>query len=290
MKIFFRNMAEHSTYISETKEFEGLRKSGEVFPVQLTHSLFKISNQEFYITATIRDVTITKRYELIKERMEHVARHDLKNKLVVISLTANRLNNILKKHQVPKSLDYMKIIKSESEEVLTLIESSRELMLLESGQYPRDDAAVDMVKIVLTIQERMQSLAASRNVTIKFENWTQMQVINVMADQALVIRSFENLVKNAIEAENPFGNIRLVLLQNKTGFADFEIHNGGNPIPEAIQKVLFQPYVTHGKQSGSGLGLYIAKLIIEKIHGWQLTFESNREKGTVFRIVAETLT
>ena len=281
---FFRNIEKHSTYISEIKEFEGLRKSGEIFPVQLTHSLYKINNQEFYITATIRDATITKRYELMKERMEQIARHDLKNKLVVISLAANRLNKSLKRHQVPKSSDYIEIIKSESEEMLTLIESSRELMLLESGEYPRQDAPVDMVKLVLTIQERMQPLALSRDITIKFENRTQKHTINVMADQALVKRSLENLVKNAIEAENPSGEIRLVLLQNETGFTVFEVHNSGSPIPETIQKVLFHPYVTHGKKSGSGLGLYIAKLIIEKIHGWQLTFESNSEKGTVFRI------
>ncbi len=40
---FFRNIAKHSNYISETKNFEGLRKNGEIFPVQLTHSLFKMS-------------------------------------------------------------------------------------------------------------------------------------------------------------------------------------------------------------------------------------------------------
>lgn len=281
---FFTNMSEHSTYISETKEFEGLRKNGEIFPVQLTHSLFKISNQEFYITATIRDATIIKHYELMKERLEHTARHDLKNKLIVISLAANRLNKILTRHQVPKCSEYMRIIQSESEEVLALIESSRDLMLLESGRYPRQDVSVDMVKIVLTIQERMQSLALSRDITIKFENHTPRRSINVMADPALVKRSLENLVKNAIEAENPSGEIRLILLQNEAGVAFLEIHNGGNPIPEAIQKVLFQPYVTHGKKSGSGLGLYIAKLIIEKVHGWQLTFASESGKDTVFRI------
>ncbi len=286
---FFRNIAEHSTYISGTKEFEGLRKSGEIFPVQLTHSLFKISNEEFYITATIRDATITKQYEIMKERMEHISRHDLKNKLIVISLTANRLNKLLKKYQVPKSLNYLEIMKSESEEVLALIESSRELMLLESGQYQRNDVTVDMVKLMVTIQDRMQPLATSKDVTIKFENQTLKHTVNIMAEEALVIRSLENLVKNAIEAENPSGEIRMVLSQDKTGFAVLEIRNGGNPIPDAIQKNLFQPYVTHGKKSGSGLGLYITKLIIEKIHGWQLTFESNSEKGTVFRIVVKTL-
>ena len=81
----------------------------------------------------------------------------------------------------------MKIIQSESEGVLTLLESSRELMLLESGQYPQQDAAVDMVKIVLTIQGRIQSLALYGDVTIKFENRVQKHTINVIADQAIAM-------------------------------------------------------------------------------------------------------
>lgn len=286
---FVRNIADRSTYVSETKEFEGLRKSGEIFPIQLTHSLYKISNQEFYITATIRDITILKRYELVRERMEHITRHDLKNKLVIIGMASKRLASVLKRHQVPESLDYMKIIQSESEDSLTLLESSRELMLLESGEYPRKDVTVDLAEIVVTKCEQMQPLASSREITIKFKNLIQEKNISLMADRALVERALENLIKNAIEAENPSGEVQLILLQNEAGFVVLEIHNGGRAIPEEIQRVLFQPYVTHGKKSGSGLGLYTVKLIIEEVHGWQLNFESSSEKGTIFRIVFGTL-
>jgi PAS domain S-box-containing protein len=287
---FVRNIADRSTYVSDTKEFEGLRKGGEIFPIQLTHSLYKISNQEFYITATIRDITILKRYELVRKRMEHITRHDLKNKLIIIDMAVKRLASVLIQHQVPESLDYMKIIQSESEDSLTLLGSSRELMLLESGEYARKDVTVDLVEMVLTKRDQMQPLASSREVTIKFENSIQDQRISLMADRALVERALENLIKNAIEAENPSGEVQLLLLQNEAGFGVLEIHNSGRPIPEEIQKVLFQPYVTHGKKSGSGLGLYTAKLILEKVHGWQLTFESHSDKGTVFRIVFGSLT
>lgn len=287
---FVKNIADRSTYVSETKEFEGLRKSGEIFPIQLTHSLYKISNREFYITATIRDITILRRYELVRERMEHISRHDLKNKLVIIAMAAKRVASVLKQSQVPESLDYMKIIQSESEDSLILLESYRELMLLESGEYPRKDETMDLVQVVVTKCEQMQPLAMSREVTINFKNRTQKQSINLIADRALVERALENLIKNAIEAENPSGEVRLILLQNKEGFAVLEIHNGGEPIPEEVQRVLFQPYVTHGKKSGSGLGLYTVKLILEKVHNWQLNFESSCDKGTVFRIVFGPLT
>lgn len=251
----------------------------------MTHSLYKISNEEFYITAIMRDITIRKRYELMKERMEHITRHDLKNKLVIIGMAAKRLASVLKRHPLPEGLDYMKIVQSESEDSQTLLESSRELMLLESGEYPRKDVTVDLVEMAATKREHMQPLALSKQVTIEFKNRTRNRRINLMADRALVERALENLIKNAIEAENPSGEVRLTLLQNEAGTPVLEIHNGGNPIPEEIQKVLFHPYVTHGKKSGSGLGLYTTRLILEKVHGWQLVFESSADKGTVFKIV-----
>ncbi len=282
---FVKDIANRSTYISEPKEFEGLRKSGEIFPIQLTHALYKISNEKFYITAIIRDITILKRYELAKKRMEHINRHDLKNKLIIISMAAKRLASDLKRYQIPDSLDYMKIIQSQSEDSLTLLESSRELMLLESGEYSRKDETVDLVDIVVTKRDQMMPLASSKEVTIRFDNLIQEKGAHLIADRALVERALENLIKNAIEAEIPSGEVRLRLLQNEAGIAILEIHNGGTPIPEEIQYVLFHPYVTQGKSSGTGLGLYTAKLILEKIHGWQLDFESNNDKGTVFRIV-----
>ena len=282
---FLRNIADRSTYVSRIKYYEGLRKSGEIFPIQLVHSLYKVNNQKFYITATIRDITILKRYELMRERMDHITRHDLKNKLVIIDMTSKRLSSVLKRHQIPESSSHVKTIQSASEDSLTLLESSRELMLLESGEYLRKDVSVDLVEIVETKRNQMQPMALSSKVEIKFENRIQEHHIKLVADLALLERALENLIKNAIEATNPPGEVQLVLLKNKAGFIVLEIRNGGRPIPVEVQRVLFQPYVTHDKKSGSGLGLYTVKLILEKVHGWQINFESSSDKGTVFRII-----
>jgi PAS domain S-box-containing protein len=287
---FMENVAARSTYVSETKEFEVLRKNGEIFPIQLTHSLYKISDREFYITAIIRDITIRKHYQLMRERMEHVTRHDLKNKLVIIGMAATRLASVLRQHPIPKGLDYMKIIESASADSQALLESSRELMLLETGEYPRKDVPIDLVEMAATKQKQMEPLATSRDVRIIFRNRIQEQGVNLTGDRALLERALENLIKNAIEAENPSGEVQLTLQQNEAGTPVLEIRNGGNPIPEEIQAVLFQPYVTHGKKQGSGLGLYTARLILEKVHGWHLVFESNAEEGTVFRIIFGPLT
>ena len=65
--------------------------------------------------------------------------------------------------------------------------------------------------------------------------------LNITADRALVERALENLIKNAIDAENPSGEVQLILLQNEAGFAVLEIHNGGRAIPEEIQRARVLP-------------------------------------------------
>jgi signal transduction histidine kinase len=200
-------------------------------------------------------------------------------------MATKRLASVLKQHQVPESLDYMTILQSESEDSLALLESTRELMLLESGEYTRRDVSFDLVEMVATTLGQMQLFATSKGVTITFDNLLANGSMSLVADRALVERALENLIKNAVEASNPGGEVRLVLLQDKRKYVVLEVHNGGEPIPEKIQRVLFQPYVTYGKESGSGLGLYAAKLILERVHGWQLDFESTTDRGTIFRIL-----
>ncbi|MBF0497739.1 MAG: ATP-binding protein, partial [Deltaproteobacteria bacterium] len=102
-------------------------------------------------------------------------------------------------------------------------------------------------------------------------------------DRQLMERVLENLVKNAIEAEDTGGQVRLALELSDKGALALEVRNGGKPIPLKVQSEIFQPYVTHGKKGGTGLGLYSAKLILEKVHGWKLSYRSD-QAGTVFRI------
>ena len=112
-------------------------------------------------------------------------------------------------------------------------------MQLKFGEYPRKDVTVDLVEMVLTRREQMQPLVLSGEVTITFKNQIQKQSINLMADRALVERALENLIKNAIEAENPSGEVRLILLQNEAGLAVLEIHNGGGAVHYRYRETLY---------------------------------------------------
>ncbi len=278
--LFVRNINTRESYTSDIKEFEALRKDGEIFPIELTHSLLKLSNDQYFITAIVRDISMRKRYELMRNRLEHITRHDLKNKLVIISLAARRLSTALEKDQTAQLEKYVDIVRDESEGLIALLDSTRELILLETGEYRRKDETIDLPGLIRTKTEQMTPLANTKDVGLVFHNRV-VHALPLQADRQLLERALENLLKNAVEAEEPRHAVEVILRQNERGTPVLEIRNGGKAIPEEIQRELFSPYVTRGKKGGTGLGLYATKLIVETIHNWKLSFQSSPQE-TVF--------
>jgi two-component sensor histidine kinase len=95
----------------------------------------------------------------------------------------------------------------------------------------------------------------------------------------------ENLCKNAIDAMSGEGKITITLKEGKYGDALIDITDNGKGIPSGKIKQIFQPGFST-KKRGWGLGLTLAKRIIENYHnGKILVKESTVNKGTTFRII-----
>ncbi|HZL44930.1 MAG TPA: ATP-binding protein [Opitutaceae bacterium] len=103
-------------------------------------------------------------------------------------------------------------------------------------------------------------------------------------DHDRMIRVLQNLLSNAIEAlgTDPKGLIVLAARRRRDG-CELTVRDNGPGIPKVIWSALFQPFTSHGKPGGTGLGVAIAKGIVEA-HGGEITFESKKGAGTTFRI------
>ena len=93
----------------------------------------------------------------------------------------------------------------------------------------------------------------------------------------------ENLCKNAVDAMEGKGSITF-LLQNKGDQVIIDVKDTGKGIPIYLQKTVFNPGYTTRKR-GWGLGLSLAKRIIESYHNGQIFVATSEPgKGTTFRI------
>jgi len=96
-------------------------------------------------------------------------------------------------------------------------------------------------------------------------------------------RVIANLVLNACEAvDADSGQIVITTTGNRDSL-HVDVWDNGPGIPETIQDSVFQSFVSYGKAEGSGLGLTIAKKIVED-HGGMIHLDERCETGTLFKI------
>ncbi|MFT5958246.1 MAG: two-component system nitrogen regulation sensor histidine kinase NtrY, partial [Flavobacteriales bacterium] len=122
----------------------------------------------------------------------------------------------------------------------------------------------------------------SGGVEITYDNHIEGAAL-VYADKDQMIRVFNNLVKNAIQAipKEANGAIQIRLkMQGEEVIA--EVCDNGSGIPEEMRSKIFEPNFTT-KSTGTGLGLAMVQNIINQANG-EISFATSENKGTCFKI------
>ncbi|HEY1262366.1 MAG TPA: ATP-binding protein [Terriglobales bacterium] len=96
-------------------------------------------------------------------------------------------------------------------------------------------------------------------------------------------RALLNLVLNACEAIKPAAGHIAVEMHEIPGGVEIRVRDDGRGIPPEIRERLFEPFVSFGKENGTGLGLTVVQKIAQD-HGGDVTLENTSERGTVFRL------
>ncbi len=97
-------------------------------------------------------------------------------------------------------------------------------------------------------------------------------------------RVFYNLLLNGCQAAQVCGGHVGITVADGNGNLDIHISDDGPGVESSIRDKLFQPFVSHGKENGTGLGLTIAQKIVQD-HNGSLELESSMPGRTVMRIV-----
>ena len=123
---------------------------------------------------------------------------------------------------------------------------------------------------------------------VSFEFQAPDQVIMANINLQLYSWVIEKLVKNAVDAMEGKGAIKIVLKQQKEQVY-LQVSDTGKGIPKALQYKIFSPGFTT-KKRGWGLGLSLAKRIIEDYHSGKIgVLKSEIGKGTTFQIILNKL-
>jgi signal transduction histidine kinase len=143
--------------------------------------------------------------------------------------------------------------------------------------------ACDLRELVGRVVDRMDD-ARARRITIEADDASPYLVLG---DASQLERAIANLLTNALKysADNAPVNARLV---RGASNVELDVTDRGIGIPPESVKLLFERYyrTTAGKghASGLGLGLYIARLIVEA-HGGRIDVSSEVGQGSTFKLI-----
>ena len=140
----------------------------------------------------------------------------------------------------------------------------------------------DIVPVIQNAVSYMRARTSSR-VKIDDSSLAGIQRI-VMLNAPLIQWVIENLLKNAVDAISGDGQITLQLHENEREIM-LDIADSGKGMDALTQRRIFEPGYTT-KERGWGLGLPLAKRVVEQYHGGKLLLKSSQVGvGTTFRIV-----
>ena len=138
--------------------------------------------------------------------------------------------------------------------------------------------------LVQIIQSTIEYLKTRTPGQIKYQFVFENNELKIPLCRSLFEWVIENLCKNAIDAVEGNGTIQINIKEN-LHHCFIDISDTGKGIPKSKHKTIFKPGYTT-KQRGWGLGLSLAKRIIENYHSGKIFVQrSEPDKGTTFRIV-----
>jgi signal transduction histidine kinase len=201
--------------------------------------------------------------------------HDLRQPLAAILANAEFLtrSDISKTQRV----DVYREIRSDVDWINELVAS---LLECSKGRDTLQPAVRNIVHTVESVIRKARLKQEFRRITIKHHH--KGRAVGWF-DANRLERVVVNLVLNACEAVDPaLGQIVITTIGNRDSL-QIAVWDNGPGIPQAIQDSVFQPFVSYRKAGGNGLGLAIAKKIVED-HGGRIRLEERSETGTLFKL------
>ncbi len=225
--------------------------------------------------------------ELEKARRDFASMivHDLRSPLTSIKgftdlMAAERLGSISE-----GQVKALKIVKEAVDKQLSLINDYLDVSKLESGQMEVDLQAVDIRQPINKAMRLVEVQAGLKSINLTSE--VEPGLPQVLGAEEKLEQVLLNLLANAVKFTGEGGSIVVSASNAKDGgTVHVSVSDTGTGIPANEMSHLFQKYrqIATGKSSGekgTGLGLVIARLIVEA-HGGRIWAESEVNKGSTF--------
>ena len=237
------------------------------------------------VLSDVTEERVSMEERLESERIDSIVRlaagvaHELGNPLnsltIHLQLIERKLKKLAKQPDAAKLTESLQVCQGEVERLDGIITHCLKAIRPQKLELNELDL-LGLVEDVLRVQEAELS---NRKLEVKVEVSDDLPII--LGDRDQIKQAFFNLVKNAMEAMQPSGSLR-ILARCDDDFVYLQFVDDGSGISEEDLSKVFQAYYTT-KEEGHGLGMMIVERIMRE-HGGHINIESRKEAGTAITL------
>lgn len=268
--------------LGKNRLLNALRKSGDVFPVELNVSEIVQGDAKKFV-GTVRDITDKVKIDRLKNEFVSTVSHELRTPITSIKgsldlVAAGVVGDV--NEQMQSLLD---IAKSNSSRLLLLINDILDIDKIESGNMDFSVTQCSVNQALAAAVKNNQAYAAQFDVQLRMDMPDQDAVFEVDLDRFLQVMS--NLISNACKFSERSNEVVVGALRAGRQI-QFYVEDHGAGIAEEFRARVFSKFAQADgsdtrKVSGSGLGLSISKALVENMAG-KIWYESELGRGTTF--------
>jgi PAS domain S-box-containing protein len=241
----------------------------------------------------IEDITEAKVMERSKDEFFSIASHELRTPLTAIRGFTEILHETYSPSLNDPHFDHIiDNIDKGSKRLIAVVNDFLNMSGLEQGKISFNMAPTDLGSVVYNEVQELQKVALNSNLTLSVA-WPDWPLPLVRTDQDRLKQVLVNLVGNAIKF-SPAGGVT-ISFEGQDGFIEVKVTDTGKGISPQSQHLLFHKFqqagenlLTRDASNGTGLGLYISKLIVEGMGGKIYIKQSQPGVGTTFAFTLPT--
>lgn len=245
------------------------------------------SRNKDYVGYIIVLIDVTKETEMDKIRGHFISNvsHELRTPVTVLRSYIDTLYNFGNDFDYNTQKEFIGVMNEEIIRLNRLVNDILDFSRLESNNVKLEKVQQNIVTIIEGCVNSMQVLAQERNLT--FSIMKEPDLPDVILNEDSIERALKNLLSNAIKYSPENGRIKVRAERARVGeFIEISIEDQGPGVEEEYQGKIFDRFFrvendTHTIK-GTGLGLHLVKISIEKHHGGQVFVHSKLNEGSTF--------
>lgn len=238
------------------------------------------------LVVVIEDITEAKKLEKSKEEFFAIASHELRTPLTAIKGNTQMIQKYYSgKINDTNFNEMLNDLYLSSVRLIDIVNIFLTTSRLEQRKIEFNIVPFNINELALEVNRRMQSIAQSKQLELVIKE-TDINII-VLGDKNRTEEILLNLVSNAINYTNT-GSVTVTLKKDEN-YAYVSVEDTGKGIAKENQSLLFQKFqqlndalYTRNISQGTGLGLYISRLMIEAMKGTIYLEQSELAKGSTF--------